>query len=213
MSIRVLVVDDFPLVREGLSAALESSEGIEVVGCAENGLAGLRMAHKHKPDVILLDINMPDFGGMVLLERLRGELPDVRVLMVTASERADSLLDAVAAGAAGYLTKRTSREELCEAIRTVHGGGSVITPSLAGHLLREYSQTARGEPTTERSELTPRERDVLRLVAQGLTDREIGERLHISVRTVQNQLTAIREKTGFRRRSELTRWAVENAMT
>ena len=116
-------------------------------------------------------------------------------------------------GAAGYLTKRISGRELRHAVITVHGGGSVITPALARHLLREYSHVSRGEPMTIRPLLAAREQEVLRLLAQGHTDREIGGKLYISPRTVQNHLTRIREKTGLRRRTELTRWAMDHALT
>lgn len=213
MNIRVLVIDDFPLVRQGFVAALEADPAIHVVGQAENADEGLRLAKELKPDVITLDLRMPNGGGMVMLERLREDLPDVRALVVTASEKGESLLDAVAAGAAGYLTKRASRQELCQAVITVYGGGSVITPELAGHLLKEYSKASRGEPSSLRPLLGSRERAILRLVAQGLTDKEIGQELYISPRTVQNHLTRIREKTGLRRRSELARWAVEHTVT
>ncbi len=213
MHIRVLVIDDFPLVREGLSAALKSDPGIDVVGQADNGRTGLELAHELRPDVIITDMRMPEFGGMMLLERLAAELPQIRTLVVTASEKAETLLDAVAAGASGYLTKQTGRQELCQAVITVAGGGSIITPTLAGHLLREYSQASKGEAPSARPLLGSREHEVLRLVAQGLTDKEIGAKLYISPRTVQNHLTRVREKTGLRRRSELTRWAVEHTFT
>jgi DNA-binding NarL/FixJ family response regulator len=124
VNIRVLVVDDFPLVREGLVTALGWDPGIEVVGQADNGEAGLRLAHELRPDVVLVDLHMPVWGGMMLLERLRTELPGVRAIVLTASEKGETLLDAVAAGAAGYLTKRASHDELRQAIITVHGGGS-----------------------------------------------------------------------------------------
>ena len=212
MKIRVVVADDFPLVREGLVRALERDPGIDVVGQAENGREALAMAHEHKPDVMVLDLRMPEMGGIAVLERLREELPDVRAVIMTASEKADSLLDAVGAGAAGYLSKRATAEELRQAVITAHGGGSVITPALASHLLREFSHNARGEVSTLRPSLGPRELDVLRLVAQGHTDTEIGKALYVSPRTVQNHLTRIREKTGLRRRSELTRWAVEHSI-
>jgi len=213
MKIRVLVVDDFPLVREGLTASLEVDPDIDVVGQADDGESGLRMACELRPDVVLTDMRMPGLGGPVLLSRLRQELPETRVLVVSASEKAETLLEAVAAGAAGYLSKRCSGRELRHAVITVHGGGSVITPSLAKHLLREYCHVSRGEPMSVRPLLAHREQEVLRLLAQGHTDREIGLQLYISPRTVQNHLTRIREKTGMRRRSELARWAVEHAMT
>jgi DNA-binding NarL/FixJ family response regulator len=213
MRIRVVVIDDFPLVREGLTASLQVDPAIEVVGEAADGEAGLALAREVQPDVVVTDMRMPGLGGPVLLARLRQELPEARVLVVTASEKAETLLEAVAAGAAGYVTKRASGRELRHAVITVHGGGSVITPTLARHLLREYSHVSRGEPLSVRPLLAQREQEVLRLLAQGLTDREIGHQLYISPRTVQNHLTRIREKTGMRRRSELARWAVEHAVT
>ena len=213
MKIRVLVVDDFPLVREGFIASLEVDPGIEVVGQAADGDEGLRLTRELRPDVVLADMRMPGLGGPVLLSKLREELPETRVLVVSASEKAESLLEAISAGAAGYLTKRVSGRELRHAVITVHGGGSVITPTLARHLLREYSHVSRGEPMTIRPLLAAREQEVLRLLAQGHTDREIGGKLYISSRTVQNHLMRIRDKTGKRRRSELARWAVEHSLT
>ena len=213
MKIRVLVVDDFPLVREGFIASLEVDPGIEVVGQAADGDEGLRLTRELRPDVVLADRRMPGLGGPVFLSKLREALPETRVLVVSASEKAESLLEAISAGAAGYLTKRVSGRELRHAVITVHGGGSVITPTLARHLLREYSHVSRGEPLTVRPLLAQREQEVLRLLAAGHTDREIGGKLYISPRTVQNHLTRIREKTGKRRRSELARWAVEHALT
>jgi DNA-binding NarL/FixJ family response regulator len=212
VKIRVLVVDDFPLVREGLAAALAMDPGFEVLGQASDAEEGMRMARELRPEVVLLDLRMPEGGGMALLERLRAEMPETKALVVTASEKAETLLDAVAAGAAGYVTKRVSARELRHAVVTVYSGGSIITPTLAGHLLREYSQVSRGEPMHVRPLLGQREQEVLKLVAQGCTDREVGTRLYISPRTVQNHLARIREKTGLRRRSELAAWAAEHSL-
>ena len=212
MRIRTLVVEDFPLMRDAFAAALARDPGIEVVGTAADGREGLERARELQPDVVLVDLHMPELGGMMLLERLRTELPQVRALVVTASEKSEPLLDAVAAGAAGYLTKRASAEELRQAVLTVHGGGSVIAPQLAPHLLNAYSRAASGESPTLRSKLTASEHEVLRLVAQGLTDRQIAERVHVSPRTVQNHLASVKRKTNTRRRSELARWAVLHAV-
>jgi len=213
MNIRLLLIDDFPLIREGFAAALEADPGLKIVGQADNGEDGLRLARELQPDVVLLDLNMPGMGGMTALEKLRTETPEAKVLVVTAAEKAQPLLDAIAGGAIGYLTKRCTREELRQAIITVHGGGSVISPMLAGHLLKEYSRTSRGETSAPRLLLGEREHQILRLVAQGRTDREIAAEIYISPRTVQNHLTHIREKTGLRRRTELTRWAMDHALT
>ena len=213
MKIKILLIDDFPLIREGFAAALETDPGLTIVGQADNGETGLRLTAELQPDVVILDLHMPMMGGMTVLERLRPQAPDAKVLVVTATEKAQPLLDAVAAGAAGYLTKRSTREELRQAVITVYGGGSVISPMLAGHLLKEYSRASRGEASNVRPLLGEREHEILRLVAGGCTDKEIAERLYISPRTVQNHLTRIREKTGLRRRAELTRWAMEHALT
>ncbi len=211
MKIRVVVADDFPLVREGVARALSADPAIEVIAQAENGHDALTIAEDLRPDVMILDLRMPDLGGLAVLDKLRTSRPEIRVIVMTASEQASTLLDAIAAGAAGYLSKRSTGEELRQAVITAHGGGSVITPSLASHLLKEFSSSARGEQSPVRP-LQGRELDVLRLVVQGKTDNEIGKELFISPRTVQNHLTRIREKTGLRRRSELTRWAVEHAI-
>jgi DNA-binding NarL/FixJ family response regulator len=211
MNISVIIIDDFPLVRDGVQEWLERDPAIRVVGTAGNGREGLDLAHQVKPDVAIVDLHMPELGGMMVLERLRNELPSVRTLVMTASEKGETLLDAVAAGAAGYLTKRSSATEVCQAVITVAGGGSVITPTLAGHLLRQYSRASTGEGEM-RPMLTSREQEVLRLVAQGLTDRQIAKHIYVSPRTVQNHLARIRDKTGLRRRSELTRWAVLHAV-
>ncbi len=148
MKIRVVVADDFPLVREGVVRALKHDPALEVVGQACNGQEALELASSLKPDVMILDLRMPDLGGLAVLEKLRTEQAAVRVIVMTASEQAGTLLDAIAAGAAGYLSKRTTGEELRQAVITAHGGGSVITPSLASHLLKEFSSSARGEQST-----------------------------------------------------------------
>jgi DNA-binding NarL/FixJ family response regulator len=211
--IRLLVVDDFPMMRIGLACALRDDPEIEIVGDSGNALEAEDLLRDLQPDVALLDLDLAGLGGMGGIERMRGEAPETRMLAMTASERAESLLDALAAGAAGYLTKRASRDELRQAVITVHNGGSVITPGLAGHLLRDYARRARGDQPALRPLIGSRETEILRLIAQGFTDKEIGQRLAISARTVQNHLTRVREKTGLRRRSELARWAVEHAVT
>lgn len=212
MNIRVLVADDFPLVRDGVVRTLGADPGIDVVGEAETGPEALRLTLALAPDVLLLDLRMPELDGLAVLARVRAERPAVKVVVMTASESAETLIDAVAGGAQGYLSKRTTCEELRQAIITAHGGGSVVTPALAKHLLQEFSHRARGETSTVRAVVGPREVEILRALARGKTDNEIGLELSISPRTVQNHLGRIRTKIGLRRRSELTRWAVQHAL-
>jgi DNA-binding NarL/FixJ family response regulator len=213
IKIRVIAADDFPLVREGIVRALNRDPAIDVVGEADNGQEALELVAALRPDVLILDLIMPGLDGLGVLEALGRSHPEVRVLLMTASEQAGPLLGAFEAGAAGYLSKRATGEELRQAVITAHGGGSVITPALAEHLLRELPRSSGVDAQRRvRALLGPRELEVLRGVANGKTDIEIGQELFISPRTVQNHLTRIREKTGLRRRSELTRWAVEHAI-
>jgi DNA-binding NarL/FixJ family response regulator len=210
-AIRVLIVDDSPLMREGIAAAMRRSPRLDVVGCAEDGVEALELAARLEPDVLLLDMSMPRLGGLGVLERIRTEMPALAALVVTVLEDEATLLNAVAAGAAGYLTKRTTPEELENAVITVYEGGSIISPALARYVLRDYGRRKGAGDRSADNALSARERDVLRLLAQGHIDREIGQLLHMSPRTVQNHLTRIREKTGVRRRSALARWASEHA--
>ena len=212
MNIRVLLIDDFPLVREGIAAALATDPALEIVGQAADGREGIRLAQQLRPDVVLLDLHMPEMGGMMVLDALRQQVPGARVLVLTASENPENLLAAIGAGAAGYLTKQAGRAELCSAVITVHGGGSVIAPSLAQHLVQRYARAAQGDPGAMQTALSPREHEVLRLVAMGLTDIQIAESIYVSPRTVQNHLARIRDKTGVRRRGALTRWAVQHGI-
>jgi DNA-binding NarL/FixJ family response regulator len=199
VNIRVVVAEDHPILRTSMVRALGADPGIEIVGQAGNGRTALELARTLRPDVIVLDLGMPEVG-------------DIRALVVTANESPESIVSAVAAGAAGYLSKAATGEQLRQAVITTHGGGSVVTPELAGHLLREVRGSARGEASSVRPAIAPRELEVLRLVAKGLTDREIARELYMSPSTVQKHLTRIRQKTGLRRRSELARWAVEHAV-
>lgn len=211
MDIGVLIVDDFPLVRGGIASVLGIDPAIRIVGEAAGADEALDKARALQPDVILLDLRLADGNGIDLIGRLGAEVEGVAVLVLTAIEKIDTMRDAAAAGARGYLTKRVRPHDLRDAIVTVFGGGTVFDHSTTEDLLRNYPQISPGGPATAHRLLTPRERQVLALVAQGHTDKEVAEMLSLSVRTVQNHLTAVRRKTGMRRRSELASWATRHA--
>src|SRR3954447_24444829 len=211
--IRVLIADDFPFVRDALAAALGRHEAIDVVGVASDGIETLEKAHALRPDVVVLDLRMPRMSGLVALTRLTAELPGTRVLLVTACEEPETVIDAVSAGAAGFLTKRVSGVELADAVCAVHRGEPVVSPTLTAYLvagLRRDGAAANGGPP---GSLTTNELNVLRLVADGRTDKQISQTLYISPRTVQSHLAQVRQKTGVQRRTQLARWATEHLVT
>ncbi|MEA2616116.1 MAG: two-component system, NarL family, nitrate/nitrite response regulator NarL [Chloroflexota bacterium] len=202
MSLRALVVDDHPLYRRGLVDALTSLLGLIVSGQA--GSVSEALDQPIHPDVVLLDLGLPVVAGAHAVEAILRRWPAAHVLVLTASESRQSLVAALTAGASGYLTKHAGEEELAEAIAKVARGELFVTPRLAAYLLEEE----RLAPLSEWP-LSGREREILRLVAEGERDRDIADRLCISLKTVQSHLSRIRDKTSRRRRAELTRFAIE----
>jgi DNA-binding NarL/FixJ family response regulator len=209
--IRVAVAEPHPLVRLGAVRSLERDSRITVVGDTGDGGEAIELAHRLRPDVMVLELRLPDLGGALLLERLRGEIPNIRALVLTASDSRESVVEAIASGAAGYLSKRTTGAQLCEAVVATHAGDSAISPELVHHLVSEFSALRAGAGFTPPTRLARHELELIRLIAAGLTDREIAARLYVSRRTVQNELARIREKTGVRRRAELARWAADHS--
>jgi len=205
---RVLVVDDHPMWRDGVARDLAES-GFAVVGTAGDGEQALRVAAATRPQVVLLDLNLPGLSGADLIRRLRD--PSLRVLVLSASGERQDVLDAVTAGATGYLVKSARLEELVAAVRATAAGEAVFTPGLAGLVLGEYRRIAAGpEPDTPR--LTARETEVLRLVAKGLTYPEIAGRLVLSPRTVQNHVRNTLTKLQLRNKAQLVRYALEQGL-
>ena len=192
MRIRVLIIEDHPLMQEGLAAALSRDPGIEIVGRAGTGEDGIALAAEQRPDVTLLDMHLPDMGGIAILERLRQQQPTVRVLIVTASEHAETLLQAVAAGAAGYLSKDADRLEITDAILAVHRGDTVLAPAVQAGVAAEVRSRWRADVPS----LSQRERQVLEMIAEGLSAPEIGRRLYLSPATIKRHLQNLYEKLG-----------------
>ena len=210
MSIRILIADDHGVLRAGLRALLSAEPELEVVDEASNGNEALSLAGKLQPDLILLDISMPDLGGIEVTRRLKEMLPDVRVLILTVHEDEGLLQEAIQAGASGYIVKRAVESELVDAIRAVWRGDLYIHPAMTRALLKEMSSSPTSNNDAPVESLTPREIDVLRLIAQGYTNRQMADMLSISVRTVESHRSNLMGKLDLHSRVELVRYAKEN---
>ncbi len=198
-TIRVLLADDHPLFRDGVAHSLAGESDIALVGEAASGEEALRLARDLLPDVLLLDITMPGKGGLVAAAEIATACPATRIVMLTVSEHEDDLLAAFKAGARGYVLKGVSARELANVVRAVASGEVYVSPSLAAGMLVELT---RSRPPDPLSELTEREREILRLVSEGLTNREIGERLHLAEKTVKHYMTNVLGKLHVRSRVE-----------
>jgi DNA-binding NarL/FixJ family response regulator len=203
--IRVAIVEDHPLYREGLAKTIQENAECELVGTFES--VGAFEACSEATDVLLLDLHLPDCEGTACVERLRDRAASI--LVISASADRTSVISAIAAGSQGYLTKAAEADEIGRAIRTVTEGGAYVSPQLAEFLLGD----ARASESKGSFALTDREREILRLVAEGDTDAHISQRLFISVSTVRSHLDRIRDKTGHRRRADLTRLSLEEDRT
>jgi len=213
--IRVLLVDDHALFRRGLLLVLESEDGIEVVGEAEDGEEAIRKAEELAPDVVLMDVRMPRVSGIEATRRLAESLPTTRIIVLTVSDEEDDLYEAIKAGATGYLLKEISIEEVADAVRAVMQGQTLISPSMASKLIQEFNALAKRADEKQQvpaPKLTDRELEVLKLVAQGLTNREIADQLYISENTVKNHVRNILEKLHLHSRMEAVVYAVREKL-
>jgi DNA-binding NarL/FixJ family response regulator len=210
--VRVMVVDDHPMWREGVARDLTEA-GYDVVATLGEGEQAVRVCGAVRPDVVVLDLHLPGLSGVELIQALLGTHPPVRVLMLSASGEHQDVLDAVKAGAIGYLLKSAGRDEFLDAVRRTADGDAVFTPGLAGLVLGEYRRLASTPVASpDQPRLTERELEVLRLVAKGLSYKQIAERLVLSHRTVQNHVQHTLDKLQLPNRVGLVRYAIEQGL-
>jgi len=210
--ITVLIVDDHAIVRDGINALLDLAGDISVAGEAANGSEALVQAHKLRPDVVVMDISMPILGGIEATRRLRRELPQIKVLALTQHDDKEHVISAIEAGAFGFISKTAASEELLTGIRAVHRGDSYISPLVARFLIEDYQHGEVPRRHDALEQLTDRERDVLKLIAEGYTGREIAEILIISPKTVEGHRTRITAKLGLRSRVEIVKFALRRGI-
>jgi DNA-binding NarL/FixJ family response regulator len=215
--IRTLIVDDHALFRRGLEMVLDSEQDIELVGEASDGEEAVEKAGESLPDVVLMDIRMPRSSGIEACRAMKDLVPSAKIVLLTISDEEEDLFEAIRAGASGYLLKDIPLDEVAEAVRAVHGGQSLINPSMAGKLLTEFATLARRdeELRAERipaPRLTDREMQVLKLVARGMNNRDIGKELFISDNTVKNHVRNILEKLQIHSRMEAVMVAVRDKL-
>jgi DNA-binding NarL/FixJ family response regulator len=211
--IRVLVVDDHTIVRDGICALLVLAGDIEVVGEAANGREALDMAQERAPDVVLMDIAMPIMGGLEATRRIHREFPQTKVLVLTQYDDKEYVLPIIEAGASGFISKIAASSELTQGIRSVYRGDSFLSPSVAKIVLEDYQQAAslrdRHDPYEQ---LTDRERDVLKLVAEGYATQEIADMLIISPKTVEGYKTSLMTKLDIHNRIDLVKYALRKGI-
>jgi len=208
--VRVFLVDDHHLFRSGVRAEL--GEAVDVVGDADEVDAAVELIREREPDVVLVDVHMPDGGGRAVIDAVGRTHPDIRFLALSVSDAAEDVLAVIRAGARGYVTKTISGPELADAVTRVADGDAVFSPRLAGFVLDAFAAGPAPDQDPDLDQLTARERDALRLIARGYTYKEIARELTISVKTVETHVSSVLRKLQLSNRHELTRWATERRL-
>ncbi len=209
--IRILLADDHNVLRQGMAQVLNSQPDMTVIAQAENGLEAVKLAQKHQPDIVLLDINMPELDGVIAAQRITAKLPETGIIILTMYRRDDYVFEAIKAGARGYLLKEAELEDLLAAIRTVAQGEAVIDPAIAMRVLAELRQPKKIKKPAE-SGLNERDLEILRLLVEGLSNQDIANRLFISEKTVRNRLSLIFRKLHLENRTQAALYALKEGL-
>ncbi|GAA5784744.1 response regulator transcription factor [Chitiniphilus shinanonensis] len=214
MTLRILVIDDHSLFRSGVCQLLQKQPDFAVVAEAADGLEGIKRAREHRPDVILLDLNMPGLSGLETMQLLAQDLPECAVVILTVSEEAGELAQALRAGARGYLIKNIDADALVAAIRRAASGEPVIADSMTGKLVAQFraQASAPAAPPVEREKLTPRERDIVACLARGESNKEIARRLDLAESTVKIHIQSVLRKLNLSSRVQVAVYAVEHGL-
>lgn len=213
MSKKVLLVDDHQIVRNGLRQLLENEEGMEIVSEADNGRDAVRLAGELRPDIVIMDIAMTDMNGIEATRRIIAANPETKVLALSMHKEKRLIFEMFDAGAKGYLLKDCAFEEMMRAIGVVQQGELYLSPKITGAILEDYLERMRGESTADRPPLTPREREVLQLIAEGKNAKEIAFLLDVSISTVETFRHLIMKKLKLNTVAELTRYAIREGLT
>jgi len=208
-NIRVLIADDHTLIRDGIKAILEDHADIIVVGEAEDGHEAVRLAHQLLPNVVLMDIAMPILNGLEATRQIIREHPEINVLVLTMYDHEEYFRQMIEVGASGYILKKAAASDLVSAIRAVNAGEAVLSPSITRLVLDNYLRRDNNASTTENNILTPRELEVLQLIAEGKTSREIADILNLSIKTVQSHRSSIMQKLDLHDRGDLIKYAIQ----
>jgi DNA-binding NarL/FixJ family response regulator len=207
--IRILIADDHTLLRSGIRALLEDQPDFTIVGEAEDGREAVRLVHQLRPNVVLMDIAMPLLNGLEATRQIKREHPETKVLVLTMYDHEEYFRQMLEVGASGYIIKRAAAGELVAAIRAVHTGEAVLSPVITRLLLEDYLHRDAGKSEADPDALSPREREVLQLIAEGKTSREIAEILNLSVKTVQSHRTSLMQKLDLHDRGDLIKYAIQ----
>lgn len=213
MIIKILLADDHQIMREGLRALIEKKPGMELVGEAENGRTAIKLTHRLRPDVIVMDINMPDLNGIEATRQITAELPDTKIIIFSMHTDFQFVTGALKAGVSGYLQKDSAFEELTQAIHTVMSNQVYLSPKIAGDVVKDYVAKLITDESDKPTILTMREREVVQLYAEGYSTKHISNRLHISIKTVETHRRRIMEKLGINSIAELTKFAIRDGLT